>query len=384
MNTLKQILLILFVLLLGHACKEQDMMFREYTVDGGITYPAKAKDVEVYAGKERVQICWMNIDPTVTYAKIFWNNYQDSLLVDIPKGTDEVVQTVNVPEGEYSFIIITYDDKENMSIPVEIFGSSYGAMYEQSLVNRFLQSVEYTDDDELLLDWEDAREGEIGVQLEYVDVEGRSQTLLIPATETQTVIPDVLVSEPLYYTTMYKPDATAMDIFYAQTQSIKVKIWKDITSQVLENAKQPFSRGENSFPFDYHEVADWKTNASGGGNGNVVGATGELVLWVYYSATIPIKEMLNGKLYQTVELEAGLYWFYASVIRFYTENTSANYKVFVAAGLDDDLPDIDDVEGQALGFASIPYGVTGSFSFQFELSEKRTVSLGFVANLAHS
>ena len=390
MNTLKQILLILMVLLTGYSCKEQDMMFREYTVDGGLTYPGKAKDVEVYAGKGRVKICWTNIDPTITSAIIFWNNYQDTLWVNFSKGTELVEQIINLPEGQYSFVIVTFDDHGNFSIPVEAFGRSYGTLYEQALVNRSPLKSEYTDDEKVVIDWGDTREGEIGVQIEYTDLGGQKQTEFIESTKTQITISGVNVSERLYYTTVYKPNPAAMDRFYAQTASLKVRSaadWLNMTdmSSLLENNEMPF-RGENENSFGYLQAIGWDANEAGAANGNVDKRYGGGVLcfWVYMFGYSPIPEIWNGQIYQTIELEAGAYQLNAIVHSFYSESAT-NFKVYVAAALDE-LPHIDNVESASLGWASIPHNPAANsvYSAKFSLSQKSTVSLGFVANVVHS
>ena len=210
----------LFVLAIAAAlfagCKEQDELFRKYTVEDGKTYPGKASDVKVYSGKERVQICWDNTDPTVTHAFIFWNNYQDSLLVNIPEGTEKIEQWVNVPEGQYSFYIKTYDAKGNVSVPAEVFGRSIGSNYISSLTPRGIDFVTSTGGTNLTVQWFEADEEALYTDLIYTAVTEAGnveKTIRIDPSEPVTVIDDYLLSRTFRYNTVYKPNKQTLDDF---------------------------------------------------------------------------------------------------------------------------------------------------------------------------
>ena len=89
----------------------------------------------------------------------------------------------------------------------------------------------------------------------------------------------------------------------------------------------------------------------------------------------------NGKLFQTVELETGSYRFDFWVHR--SEQPTVTAAAFVVAALGDDLPDANNVPQEALGFFRLPRIAANSdiqYSFNFELAEKATTSLGFVVN----
>jgi hypothetical protein len=82
--------------------------------------------------------------------------------------------------------------------------------------------------------------------------------------------------------------------------------------------------------------------------------------------------IINGKMYQTFDLEAGNYRFEVTIFDFYFESG----KFYAVAALGDELPNLENLN-QALTFVDMPEeGVT--YSFTFELSAKSTVSVGFV------
>lgn len=370
-------------LIFAYGCKEQDELSRKYAVEGGISYPGKALNVKACPGRECVEISWLNTDPAVTNAKIFWNNYHDSLLVNIPAKTDMVVQIVNVPEGDYSFFIKTCDAKGNVSVPVEVFGRALGERYEQSLSNRILKNAVYVDE-KIVIDWS-IFDDEIGAQLEYTDSEGEKQTIPLEPSDTQTILnmSDVNTGELIYWYSTYRPE-TAIDIFRLPAQSSKLPpVWVNITQNVLTNYEESFATTGTANAWGYFQAAGWNHSADVAANGPVLNSTKDLRFWVYYGNAGSVTVINNGYLYQTVELEAGMYRFYAHATTVYSEVGTTNYQLYLLAASGNAVPDIGDVEDQALGFTDVPFKV-GVNSFEFEVPEKGNVSLGFVMNLYHA
>lgn len=153
----------------------------------------------------------------------------------------------------------------------------------------------------------------------------------------------------------------------------------NITDEVLKNTKAPFeTEGDEEIGWPtscLFPIADWIANAEAAKGGNVhldFNKYLALLTWDGY----PSESVSNGKLYQTVELEAGTYRFDVEAFSFW----GIPDECYIVAALGDDLPDVVDVEDQSLGFDRIYDGET-TYSFTFELSEKSTVSIGFVANL---
>ena len=226
MNTLKQITFILLVLLMGYACKDQDKMYREYAEDGEITYPCKAREVVVYAGKERVKICWTNIDPSVTGAKIYWNNYEDSVVVDIAKGTALIERIIDLPEGEYSFIIITYDAQGNASIPVEVYGRSIGDKFISRLLPRGITGMSLIGG-VLSIEWDAAEESEMYSELVYTGAGNQEKTIRADASAPVTTIPDYVFFNSLRYNTVHGSETLSFDFFSTDFKLIE---WDQIKS----------------------------------------------------------------------------------------------------------------------------------------------------------
>ncbi len=370
-----------------HCSKYDD--YKKYMPDGEIIYPQKADSVKTYPGKNRIQLEWVIVDPKVTSCKIFYEQggVQESTTVAISAHSDYFNDTIriiipNLEETTYAFKIVSYDDFGHSSVTVEAEESAYGEVYEDALVNRTLKSKVYDINKGLNLEWFGADDTEIAVKLSYTDINGNNRTMFVADSVTTTSIPDFKVSEPLFYSTMYKPVPAAIDTFYAQVIEEKIPYYADITS-MLKNTGDPFIKGDMVHDNRFYVAADWIANAAAAANGNVDNLKGGgcLTMWAWGGYS-PSTNFVNGKLYQTVELEAGTYRFDAFV--FSTSN--AVNKAYVVAALGNNLPDIDNVS-QALASVLVPAGIAEgaaskpTLSVEFTITEKTNVSLGFLANI---
>src|SRR5690606_8281285 len=106
------------------------------------------------SGDKRIKLSWLRgTDPRVQTARIFWNNYTDSVELTVPANVDTVSYVIeSISENTYSFMIHTYDDEGNKSIPIEILGTVYGDNYRNLLSNRLQKSTYYVGQD-LTLNW---------------------------------------------------------------------------------------------------------------------------------------------------------------------------------------------------------------------------------------
>ena len=371
-----------------NSCDSLDSIHKEFIVPNGLSYPSKVLNAEAHPGKERVEISWQNgTDAKIVKARIFMNNYTDSVEIDINPEVKLVSRMFNgMEEGTYSFMIRTYDAKGNVSVPVEVIGDVYGEMYERSLVNRSVKNAAYNVDDVALeIEWERADIAEEGVEISFTDINGDNKTVLIDKTETNSVIPDFQFGKPVFYTTLYKPDSLAIDLFNART----IEMWYeippiDITPMFLKNTQMPFIAGDMIAAGRFFAVnEDWRTNPAGAINGNVDNANGDvLTIWAWEGLS-PVPSVENAKLFQSVELAAGNYRFEAMI---YSNPSDVDIcRAYVVAASGYDLPNMDNVGQDAIEYNLIPVVAPYSnvvCSIEFTLTEQSFVSLGFVANIA--
>jgi hypothetical protein len=222
---MKNIVYIVFIAIISgfSSCSQPEDIYKDYVVPNGLIYPGQAQNPVAKSGDERIEISWYRgTDPKVDKAKIFWNNYTDSVEVSIAPGVDTIIRIIApIAENTYSFMIHTYDTDGNKSIPVEVIGTVYGQNYKSRLTNRLLRST-YYDGRDLTLNWGTAT-GIEGVSLSWTNLDdGTAKTVAIEPSEMVSIIPDFDVDRPLSYSTTYRPDSTSIDIFHAPSIEIMI------------------------------------------------------------------------------------------------------------------------------------------------------------------
>lgn len=205
--------------------KTRSDAYRDYMKGGEITYPGRADSVLVRSGLNRIQLSViLGNDPLVTQLKVFWNNNSDSLERAVKRTTGIDTIDVVVPglkEGDYNFIIYTYDKENHRSVMVNAFGVAIGQNYVGTLTNRTLQSLtQSADGNQVILNWGAPAAGEQGIEVSYTGADGTARKITVPSTEIRTVLPDYKESTPLTYNSRYKPDSTAFEYFYPKAGTI--------------------------------------------------------------------------------------------------------------------------------------------------------------------
>lgn len=217
MNRILYYITIVFITGAFASCEKMDETYKEFIIPNGIVYPGKATSAVVCPGKYRAKVAWLRgADPKVTKAKVFWNNYTDSVGVDIPEGLDSIGCLVEpLEENTYTFIIKTYDNDGNVSIPVEVSGKVYGDIYQSGLYNRSISSENRSTNNLWTIMWgtADETDGIIATYLEYEKSDGNTGFLRIPVFSNVTKITDAAGSD-YKYRTLFLPDSLAIDSFY--------------------------------------------------------------------------------------------------------------------------------------------------------------------------
>jgi len=216
------------------ACKKMDGTYSQYIVKGGIQYPGAAKTAVVRSGNKRAELVWVNSsDPKVIGAKVYWNNFRDSVTIPITANMDTIRYTFsNLAENFYSFTIRTYDASGNKSVPVEVSGNVYGDSYQARILERPVSAAFLKTSDALSITWNDADTvtGAIKTEVEYTSTSGAVKTTIFPARQIVTEIADYQQGTTFKYRTIYRPDSLSIDDFYTgyitQTEiSIDKKDW---------------------------------------------------------------------------------------------------------------------------------------------------------------
>lgn len=110
------------------SCTSQDDIYKEFIKDGGYIYPAKAANITSETGFQKVTMFWpVPKDPSLRSARVYWDNYTDSLDLNYSDFSDTVSVTItNLADRSYTFDIVNFDKLGNKSIAAEKSATPYG------------------------------------------------------------------------------------------------------------------------------------------------------------------------------------------------------------------------------------------------------------------
>ncbi|MDR2038046.1 MAG: DUF4998 domain-containing protein [Bacteroidales bacterium] len=187
---MNKLLYIIIIVILTFSCKDQDDIYKEYRVPNSTVYPGKPISPGFRSGDGYAEISWLRgSDPSVSYARIYWNNYTDSVQVEIPENADTVRHRIMLDEGNYAFSIKAFNSKDLASVPAEMIGKVYGDNFRATLFNRSAKNILYDPDTEVLtIEWVGQAENEVKCILKYVDIQDQAVQQSITLSEPTTVI----------------------------------------------------------------------------------------------------------------------------------------------------------------------------------------------------
>lgn len=233
---------LMFALILGTglltSCGKQTDVYKDFLAGGEKVYTGRADALTSYGGNGRVLLTWLLVsDPKITKCKVFWNNKSDSSVLAVQKtaNTDTVRLTLNnLPEGAYTFQVYNYDNAGHTSIKSEVIGTVYGSTYAASISNRPINNATYAAATKTAtLNWFGVSPQAIKVEITYTDATtGKDVTVAdVPVANPKrpsdpfafintTTLTNYKAGTPVKYRTGYKPEATAIDIFYTGYSTI--------------------------------------------------------------------------------------------------------------------------------------------------------------------
>jgi len=372
-----------------------DHAYEQYIEKGGRIYTERPTNVRLSGGLNRVKISWpKGPDPSVVKARIFWNVFADSTEIPIEPSMDTVSCMIdNLPEGNYSFVIVTYDKEENQSVPLEVFGNTYGQKYQARLLDRPVLASQQKKNGEMFIVWgvADTAAGAFATDIKYVNLAGDTVHRIVNSMVDSTFFQDYLTGTSYFYRTLFLPDSNALDTFRTAYSEQHVEEYVppamiDLSSRYLKNFTAPF-QSETYDGARWGTLKDWVTNdvmRNQGPAGNKIyggydniNNSGSFGLQKWGDGDPAI---VNGKIYQTITLPAGDYeviWTTEGNSSAVNRGTAERYLV-VAEG--STLPDLADLSG-ALGSVSFVTGVDRfNVKVDFSLAESTEVSIGILVN----
>jgi hypothetical protein len=226
MNKLLKFIAMIIVAGVFFSCDGMMDVHQQYLEGGEKIYAPKVDSLVFHNGKNRIQLWfWLLESPNVRSVDIFWNNNADSLIVPVTPSTGLDSMMVYVPlveERSYTLYIRTTDIFGNHSLSEMGSATSYGAIYESTLVNRGVKSA-MTSGSTVEIQWYGIIDNYVCSEVRYTNVNGEVQTVRALPDETSTSCPDAKAGSTYEYRSLYVP-ANSIDTFYLEWTPITVTL----------------------------------------------------------------------------------------------------------------------------------------------------------------
>jgi hypothetical protein len=194
------------------SCKEQDVMFKEYVVEGGITYMGAVSGLEARVGLNRLELIFSIADATTTKVGVYWNDYQDSVMINIGE-TTSIRQIIDLPEGPYSLFVKSFSKNGDSSNPLELITRTVGDNYLVNIAHRSIKTKSTSFNNDLSIEWQnaDAVNGARFTELVYTDTLNKEKRIRVENDITLTQIDDYKQGTTFKRITHYSPDNQWLD-----------------------------------------------------------------------------------------------------------------------------------------------------------------------------
>jgi hypothetical protein len=329
MKKIVYLLLILIAAVSLFSCAgDMDSTYKQFVVPNGINYPQRVDDLEIVFGESRVKLTWTKpIDPKVAKTMVFWNNYADTFLVNVPAEGQIVTCIIdNLPEGNYTFQVKTFDSEGNSSISNDISGKVLGANYRAGLTARTIKSATITEPDGTVgfVDCGSATLDLIYTEIRYKNNSDEIVTLQLPASVINTTLPDVKRGEYFEFRSVFYPK-NALDTFYLaweQHEPFLNKMSKARWTATVDSFLDNWGDGKGGSPrggvaatiVDNDVTSGWHSATSGSFDASTNKAQNALPHWV-------VVDMGGVQEMRFIELYIRAPYLYARTIRVYVADS---------------------------------------------------------------
>lgn len=184
-----------------------DGEYKDFVVANGYTYPQKADSLKIYPGYNRLRLKWQKPkSPTVKYAMVYWNNYEDSLKVEWDQNKDSIyVNIAELEETSYTFYIKNFDMDGNISLPVDITGTPYGEGYLTSITDRSYTGADRDANFLGTIKWGAMTTDLAYTEVRYVANDGTKKVKKLKFDEELITLPNIKAGELFEYRSFFVP-----------------------------------------------------------------------------------------------------------------------------------------------------------------------------------
>jgi len=232
MKKKKYFALLFIPLYILFACSDMNDKHDIYLQNGEIFYIGRVDSAKILPGQNRFVLRYWITDARAKELKIYWNQKRDSLIVSVPvhNPSDSIDVLIGdnehiIPEGGYTFQVISSGGGNLKSIVFEKSGNVYGEKFLSTLTNRFVRKIDYDPNKEKLsIAWgEPSSSREIGVEITYFVGETKNVVKLTAGQiGSKTILDNVNVEKGVSYRTMFLPEPIAIDTFFTSPTPVTI------------------------------------------------------------------------------------------------------------------------------------------------------------------
>ncbi len=192
------------------SCRDQDEIYKQWVVPGGSIYPEKANGLSSKLGYKRVVLKWAAPkDPSVTEAMITWDNGEQVTQIEYSDFENEDSISVEIDqlrEQSYTFNVVNYDKKGNVSMQSEVTASPYGEVWLSTHAERTINSAEVASGTNANLSIGFGTNEMIATKFRYLNNEGEwVVTDPVPGDQASLVLENAKVGSRYQYCSSYCP-----------------------------------------------------------------------------------------------------------------------------------------------------------------------------------
>jgi hypothetical protein len=202
------------------SCSKMNDMHQMYLDEGEIIYAAMLDSVASNPGYNRIEFEMYALSQRIAKVRIYWNNNNDSLDVNINNVTgifDQIVSSLE--EGEQIFKFVSIDMYNNKSLEYEHSTMVYGDDYNSRLINRHISSVTY-DGNDIVIKWQSIAIADVASTiLTYQNIDNEISEVSVLTSDFTTTLTDAKPGGEFSYKTLYLPTPNAIDIFSSITEN---------------------------------------------------------------------------------------------------------------------------------------------------------------------
>ncbi|MDR1524198.1 MAG: discoidin domain-containing protein [Tannerella sp.] len=241
------------------SCKDQDVMFKQYVVEGGIPYLGTVSGAKIRIGINRLELSFSVADPATTKVGVYWNDYGDSVIIAVNPG-ELVKKIIDLPEGQYSLFIKSYDARGNSSNPYELVTQTVGEKYIASLAHRGISKKTTSFNSDLYIDWEAPGSGTRFTDVIYTSTDGSEKRIRVENGSNETKIDDYKQGTAFKRTTYYSPDNLWLDTLSTMRTESDLTVDKKIGRVIAYSTQTSGDEASKFYDGDINTV--WQTNGN--------------------------------------------------------------------------------------------------------------------------